>query len=45
MWFITSGAKREMYNNPGYYEFLINDYPTDFDLYSYYEIEKVNKLF
>jgi hypothetical protein len=27
MWLITSGAKREMTNNPNYYETLKNQYP------------------
>jgi hypothetical protein len=32
MWLITSGAKLEMKNNPGYYEYLINRYPTNIEL-------------
>ena len=26
-WFISSGAKREMLNNPGYYESILNNFP------------------
>lgn len=29
MWFISSGAKREMLNNIGCYKFLVNEYPQD----------------
>ena len=32
LWLITSGARREMRNNPGYYQFLVNSYPTDIEL-------------
>jgi hypothetical protein len=32
LWFISSGANQEMKNNPGYYDFLVNDYPQDVEL-------------
>lgn len=41
MWFISSGAKLEMSNNPGYYDYLIKDYPNDVELPSYRQIDLV----
>jgi hypothetical protein len=32
LWLITSGAKLEMKNNSGYYDFLINNYPSEIEL-------------
>ena len=32
LWLITSGAKAEISSNPGYYNFLIENYPTDVEL-------------
>jgi len=32
LWLITSGAKREMLNNPGYYSYQVKDYPTEVEL-------------
>ena len=30
LWFFASGAKREMDNNKGYYDFLVDEYPEEF---------------
>lgn len=30
LWFLASGAKREMNNNRGYYDFLVNQFPEEF---------------
>lgn len=38
---ITSGAREEMINHPKYYEFLVQSYPTDFELPNDEQIEKV----
>jgi len=32
LWLITSGAKRELINNPGYYKFLTENYPIGIEL-------------
>ena len=45
LWFFSSGAKREMDNNKGYYEFLINEYPQEYPSHFISQIELVNKIF
>ena len=44
LWFIASGAKREMLNNSGYYEYILYNYPTEVDLPAERQIDLVNKL-
>jgi len=44
LWFFASGAKREMDNNKGYYEFLVNEYPEEFPSPYLAQIELVNIL-
>lgn len=41
LWFVASGAKLEMNNNPNYYSFLINNYPIEAELPSYRQIDLV----
>ena len=33
-WFVVSGAKKEMNEHPGYYDFLLNNYPKEISLLS-----------
>jgi hypothetical protein len=40
-WFLISGAKREMEDNPNYYDNLLNSYPKDIDLQHYHQIDLV----
>jgi hypothetical protein len=40
-WMVISGARKEKQGNPGYYEFLKNDYPKDIDLPHYHQIDLV----
>lgn len=42
LWLISSGAKLEMKNNPGYYHFLLYHYPTDVELPNDRQIDLVN---
>jgi len=39
LWFISSGAKKEMLNNPGYYDYLNNNYPSNYFLPSLHQID------
>jgi hypothetical protein len=40
-WLLISGAKREMEDNPNYYDNLLYSYPKDIDLQHYHQIELV----
>ena len=44
-WFVASGGKKEMIENPGYYEFLVNHYPKDIELPNEHQIEIVKYIF
>lgn len=40
-WFLVSGAKKLMEDNPNYYDNILNSYPKDIDLQHYHQIELV----
>jgi hypothetical protein len=41
LWLIASGAKRELKNNPGYYNYLVHNYPSEIELPSDKQIDLV----
>jgi hypothetical protein len=41
MWMLCSGAKKEMHNNPGYYDYISKHFPPEIILPSYSQIDKV----
>jgi hypothetical protein len=45
LWLISSGAKRELRNNPNYYKNLIENYPCDIELPTDKQIDLVYNYF
>ncbi len=45
LWLLSSGAKREMFNNPGYYNYLVDGYPSETELPTDKQIDLVKNIF